>query len=93
MFGLGALELGIIAFILILLFGLGKLPKVAGQLGEGVRSFRDSVTGKDGEIEIGPDAEVEPAKLEDQQGEQVVQDASLAAQQEQSDHAPDGKSW
>lgn len=37
---LGPLELGIILVIIILLFGVGRIGKVAGELGSGIRSFR-----------------------------------------------------
>ncbi len=37
---LGVPELLIIAFIVILLFGVGRLPEVGGALGKGIREFR-----------------------------------------------------
>jgi sec-independent protein translocase protein TatA len=40
---LGPLELGIILVIVILLFGVGRIGKIAGELGSGVRSFRDGL--------------------------------------------------
>lgn len=40
---LGPLELGIILVIIILLFGVGRIGKIAGELGSGVRSFRDGL--------------------------------------------------
>jgi sec-independent protein translocase protein TatA len=42
---LGPLELGIILVIVILLFGVGRIGKIAGELGTGVRSFRDGLKG------------------------------------------------
>ena len=44
---LGPLELGIILVIVILLFGVGRIGKIAGELGTGVRSFRDGLKGDD----------------------------------------------
>jgi len=49
MFGLGTTELIIIMVIIIMFFGLGKLPKVAKELGAGVRSFQKSLKGEDEE--------------------------------------------
>jgi sec-independent protein translocase protein TatA len=42
---LGPLELGIILVIVILLFGVGRIGKIAGELGTGVRSFREGLKG------------------------------------------------
>ena len=39
----GAPELIIILLIVVLLFGPGRLGKVAGELGKGIRSFRDGL--------------------------------------------------
>ena len=49
MFGLGTTELIIIMVIIIMFFGLGKLPKVAKELGAGVRSFQKSLKGEEDE--------------------------------------------
>ena len=46
-FRLGPVELGIILVIVILLFGVGRIGKVAGELGSGIRAFREGIQGKD----------------------------------------------
>lgn len=46
---LGALELGIITLIVTMIFGVGKLPEVAGALGEGIRRFRRGVSDEEDE--------------------------------------------
>ncbi len=46
---LGPLELTIILLIVILLFGPGRLGKVAGELGKGIRSFREGLKDSDEE--------------------------------------------
>lgn len=47
---LGPLELGIILVIVILLFGVGRIGKIAGEMGTGVRAFREGLKGpKDAE--------------------------------------------
>ena len=51
MFHLGTTELIIILVIIILLFGVGRIGKIAGELGKGVREFRSGITGKDDEGE------------------------------------------
>ncbi len=47
----GAPELLIILVIVLLLFGPGRIGKVAGELGKGIRSFRDGLSGKTTEEE------------------------------------------
>ncbi len=39
---LGVPELLIIAFVVVLIFGVGRLPEVGGALGKGIREFRKS---------------------------------------------------
>ena len=43
----GPLELIIVLVIVLLLFGPGRLSKIAGEIGSGIRSFRDNLGGKD----------------------------------------------
>ena len=43
----GAPELIIILVIIVLLFGPGRIGKIAGELGKGIRNFRDGLGGKD----------------------------------------------
>ncbi len=40
---LGPTELIIILIIVILLFGVGRIGKIAGELGSGIRSFREGL--------------------------------------------------
>lgn len=39
----GPTELIIILVIVVLLFGVGRISKVAGELGSGIRAFREGV--------------------------------------------------
>lgn len=39
---LGPLEIGLILVIIIIIFGVGKLPQVGGAIGKGIREFRKS---------------------------------------------------
>jgi sec-independent protein translocase protein TatA len=43
----GPLELGIILVIIIIIFGVGKLPQIGGALGQGIREFRDTARSDD----------------------------------------------
>lgn len=44
MFGLGPFELGIILLILVMLFGVGRLPEVGGAIGKTIREFRSTMS-------------------------------------------------
>jgi len=42
----GIWELVIVLVIVLLLFGPGRLSKVAGELGSGIRNFREGMSGE-----------------------------------------------
>ncbi len=46
---LGPTELIIILVIVIVLFGVGRISKIAGELGTGIRSFKDGLEGDEKE--------------------------------------------
>jgi sec-independent protein translocase protein TatA len=45
MFRLGPTELTIILVIILLLFGVGRIGKIAGELGSGIRAFKEGLGG------------------------------------------------
>ena len=47
----GPLELGVILVIVVLIFGVGRLPEVGGAVGKGIREFRKAT--KDDETAVG----------------------------------------
>ncbi len=49
--GLGGWELVIILVIVLLLFGAGRITKIAGELGGGIRAFREGLKGDKEEVE------------------------------------------
>jgi sec-independent protein translocase protein TatA len=44
---IGAPELIIVLVVIVLLFGPGRIGKVAGELGKGIRNFRNGLSGED----------------------------------------------
>ncbi len=50
-FRLGPWEIGLILAIILIVFGVGKLPQVGGAIGRGLRSFRRAQAGEDDEEE------------------------------------------
>jgi sec-independent protein translocase protein TatA len=60
MFGLGTTELIIILVLVLIVFGAGKLPQVAGSLGKGLREFKSGV--KDETDSIREPDQIEPDK-------------------------------
>jgi sec-independent protein translocase protein TatA len=56
MFGFGVPELLIIGAIMMLIFGVGKLPELGSSFGKAISNFRKAADGKD-QIEINPKAE------------------------------------
>ena len=58
---IGSTELIIILVIIILLFGVGRISRIAGELGSGIRAFRESLAGDE---EKGAGTEDKPASPE-----------------------------
>jgi sec-independent protein translocase protein TatA len=59
MFGrMGPWEIGLIVVIILIVFGVGKLPQVGSAIGKGIRSFKKAQSGEDEEqveeVEVKP---------------------------------------
>ncbi len=54
----GPLEIGLVLVIILIVFGVGKLPQVGGAIGKGIHEFRKGARGDhDAEQEQKPKAE------------------------------------
>jgi sec-independent protein translocase protein TatA len=42
---IGATELILILVVVVILFGVGRISKIAGELGSGIRAFREGLKG------------------------------------------------
>jgi sec-independent protein translocase protein TatA len=57
----GPLELIILLVIVVLLFGPGRIGKIAGEIGKGIKSFRDGLSNdKDDEQPKDSNGNIEP---------------------------------
>ena len=54
-FRIGPWEIGLILLIILIVFGVGKLPQVGGAIGKGLREFRKGQRGEAGEEEEEPE--------------------------------------
>jgi len=46
-FRMGPWEIGLILLIVLIIFGVGKLPQIGGAIGKGIRQFRKAQHGED----------------------------------------------
>jgi len=51
---IGPLELVIILAVILIIFGVGKLPQVGGAIGQGLREFRKGQLGEEDKEEAQP---------------------------------------
>ena len=47
--GFGVTELIIVLVIVLVLFGVGRISKIAGEMGSGIRAFKEGIQGEEGE--------------------------------------------
>jgi sec-independent protein translocase protein TatA len=59
-FRIGPWEIALILVIILIVFGVGKLPQVGGAIGKGLRAFKKGQRGEEEEEEA--EAPVKPAR-------------------------------
>jgi sec-independent protein translocase protein TatA len=58
---IGPLEVIVVLVIVLLVFGVGRIAKLGGELGKGIRAFKDGLEGEDQDIP-GPHNDTDPEK-------------------------------
>lgn len=53
-FRFGPWEIALVLVIILIVFGVGKLPQVGSALGKGIRAFKKSQQGEDEETQTTP---------------------------------------
>jgi sec-independent protein translocase protein TatA len=61
--GLSLSHLLLLVLVVLILFGAGKLPKVMGDLGKGVRNFRDGLKQDEETPPAAPPKRIEDARV------------------------------
>jgi len=51
-FRTGPWEIGLIVLVILIVFGVGKLPQVGGAIGKGLRAFRRGQSGEEADEEV-----------------------------------------
>ena len=49
--GFGVSELLIVLVIVLVLFGVGRISKIAGEMGSGIRAFKEGLQGPEDEVQ------------------------------------------
>ena len=81
MFGLGITEILVILALVLILFGAGKLPQVMGDLGKGLKSFKNEMDGK-------PTAKAAKAPAKSASGKAKVKPSKAPAKKAPAKKAP-----
>ena len=61
---MGPLEIGLIVLVILIIFGVGKLPQVGGAIGKGLREFRKGQSGQEDDTKSGKKVAAKSDKAE-----------------------------
>ena len=80
MFGLSPIHLLLLALVVLVLFGRGKVSEFMGDFGKGIKSFKEGMTDDTSHV-VPPSQQIAPPAP-------VVTPAASAVQQPAADHTP-----
>ncbi len=80
---IGFWQLVLIVLIVLLVFGAGKLPRVMGDLGKGIRAMREGLRDDGGDTEGGAVAAANSISNEGKTSDGKIANKSTASEQDQ----------
>ena len=81
-FRMGPLEIGIILVIILIIFGVGKLPQVGDALGKGIRAFRKGQSDDDDDEKKAKEEAPKEEKVEEKAAVKEVAEEKTEAKPE-----------
>lgn len=87
-FRMGPLEIGIILVIILIIFGVGKLPQVGDALGRGIRAFRKGQKDDDDDEKKAKEEAPKEEKVEEKAAVKEVAEEKTEAKPEAKTEEP-----
>ena len=79
----GPLEIGLILVIILIVFGVGKLPQVGAAFGKSIRAFKKGQTGEEEEAEAKAGEKTKKKKVRKKKAVKKVAEEAPAAEAEE----------
>lgn len=79
----GPLEIGLILVIILIVFGVGKLPQVGAAFGKSIRAFKKGQTGEEEEAEAKAGEKTKKKKVRKKKAVKKVAEEAPAAKAEE----------
>ncbi|MFC1874986.1 twin-arginine translocase TatA/TatE family subunit [Chloroflexota bacterium] len=84
----GPLEIGLILVIILIVFGVGKLPQVGAAFGKSIRAFKKGQTGEEEEAEAKAGEKTKRKKVRKKKAvKKVAEEAPAAKVEEKTEEA------
>jgi len=87
----GPLEIGLVLVIILIVFGVGKLPQVGAAFGKGIRAFKRGQTGEEEEEEAKAKELAEKKKKRKKARKKVAKKVTEVKAEEKPEEEPEAK--
>jgi len=87
----GPLEIGLILVIILIVFGVGKLPQVGAAFGKGIRAFKKGQTGEEEEEEAKAKELAEKKEKRKKARKKVTKKVTEVKAEEKPEEKPEAK--
>jgi sec-independent protein translocase protein TatA len=87
----GPLEIGLILVIILIVFGVGKLPQVGAAFGKSIRAFKKGQTGEEEEAEAKAKELAEKKKKRKKAKKKVAKKVTEVEAEEKAEATPEEK--